>query len=153
MGTLHLAVNVCFSIQGSAHGLVAYSTGLLPFFYFLTLAPCDYVTYCQAQGLSGHTSPCGECVCFNLENSAPPEVEEGSLLSCGRTLSGHTWSTAKKFSILNLSSLHPYGKPYLGYTARRWFTLLGDGSRCSTMVHAARRWLTTTWQLIMVIGP
>ena len=52
MGTLHLAVNVCFSIQGSAHGLVAYSTGLLPFFYFLTLAPRDYVTYYQAQGLA-----------------------------------------------------------------------------------------------------
>ena len=29
-------------------------------FYFLTLAPRDYVTYCQARGLSGHTSPCGE---------------------------------------------------------------------------------------------
>ena len=53
----------------------------------------------------------------------------------GRTLSGHTWSTMKKFSILNLSSLYPYGKPYLGYTARRWFTLLGDGSRCSATAH------------------
>ena len=50
-------------------------------------------------------------------------------LSRGRTLSGHTWSTAAKFSILNLSSLHPYGKPYLGYAARRRFTLLGDGSQ------------------------
>ena len=28
---------------------------------FLTLAPRDYVTYCQAQGLNGHTSPRGEC--------------------------------------------------------------------------------------------
>ena len=35
-------------------------------------------------------------------------------LSRGWTLSGHTWFTAKKFSILNLSSLHPSGKPYLG---------------------------------------
>ena len=35
-------------------------------------------------------------------------------LSRGRTLSGHTWFTARKFLILNLSSLHPYGKPYLG---------------------------------------
>ena len=34
--------------------------------------------------------------------------------SRGRTLSGHTWFTAKKFFILNLSSLHPSGKPYLG---------------------------------------
>ena len=52
MGILHIEVNVRFSIQGSTHGLVAYSTSLLPFFYFLTLAPRDYVTYCQAQGLA-----------------------------------------------------------------------------------------------------
>ena len=52
MGTLHLAVNVRFSIQSSARGLVAFSAGLLHFFYFLTLAPRDYVTYCQAQGLA-----------------------------------------------------------------------------------------------------
>ena len=32
----------------------------------------------------------------------------------GRTLSGHTWFTANFFLILNLSSLHPSGKPYLG---------------------------------------
>jgi len=62
--------------------------------------------------------------------------------SRGWTLSGHTWSTVKKFFILNLSSLHPYGKPYLGHAAWRWFTLLGDSSRYSTMVHAARRRLT-----------
>ena len=52
MGTLHLTVNVRFSIQGSARELVACSAGLLPFFYFLTLAPRDYVTYCQAWGLA-----------------------------------------------------------------------------------------------------
>ena len=34
-------------------------------------------------------------------------------LSRGRTLSGHTWSTARKFSILNLNPLHPSGKPNL----------------------------------------
>ena len=62
-------------------------------------------------------------------------------LSRGRTLSGPTWSIAI-FFILNLSSLHPYDKPYLGYIGRRRFTLLGDGSRCSTIVHAARRWFT-----------
>ena len=86
-----------------------------------------------------------------MKNSAPPKVEEDSLLSRGRTLSGHTWSTAKKFSFLNLSSLHPYGKPYLVYAARRrftllgdahaarrWFTLLGDGSRCSVTHHGGR---------------
>ena len=31
----------------------------------LTLAPHDHVIYCQAQGLSEHTSPCGECVLFS----------------------------------------------------------------------------------------
>ena len=37
----------------------------------------------------------------------------------------------RKFSILNLSSLHPYGKLYLDHIARLWSSLLGDGSRCS----------------------
>ena len=46
---------------------------------FWTLAPHDHVTYCQAQGLSGHTSPCGECVFFNLEDFVPREVEEDYL--------------------------------------------------------------------------
>ena len=44
-----------------AQGLAACSAGLFIIFLFLTLAPRDCVTYCQAQGLSGHTSPCGEC--------------------------------------------------------------------------------------------
>ena len=52
MGTLDLAVNVRFLIQGSARGLVVCSADLLPFFYFLTLAPRDYVTYYQAWGLA-----------------------------------------------------------------------------------------------------
>ena len=39
----------------------------------------NYVTYCQARGLSGHTSPHGECVFFNLEDSMPPEVGEDHL--------------------------------------------------------------------------
>ena len=49
MGTLHLAVNVCFS------HLEATPEDWLParlVFYFLTLAPRDYVTYCQARGLA-----------------------------------------------------------------------------------------------------
>ena len=45
---------------------------------FWTLAPHDHVTYCQAQGLSGHTLPCGECVFFNLFIGRP-EVEEDYL--------------------------------------------------------------------------
>ena len=52
MGTLHLVVNVRFLFRGSARGLVACSAGLLPFFYFLTLAPRDYINYCQARGLA-----------------------------------------------------------------------------------------------------
>ena len=52
MGTLHLAVNVRVLIQGSARGLVACSADLLPFSYFLTLAPHDYVTYYQPRGLA-----------------------------------------------------------------------------------------------------
>ena len=44
-----------------SRGLAASLAGLFTIFLFLTLAPRDCVTYCQAQGLSGHTSPCGEC--------------------------------------------------------------------------------------------
>ena len=32
--------------------------------FLLTLAPRAYVTYYQARGLSGHTSPRGELFCF-----------------------------------------------------------------------------------------
>ena len=71
-----------------------------------------------------------------------PKLKKTISLSRGRTLSGHTWSTTRKFSISNLSTLHPYGKPNLGYAARQRFTLLGDGSHCMAMVHTARRWLT-----------
>ena len=49
MGILHLAVNVCFSHLEATPG------DWLParlVFYFLTLAPRDYVTYYQAQGLA-----------------------------------------------------------------------------------------------------
>ena len=49
MGTLHLTVNVRFSHLEATPG------DWLParlVFYFLTLAPRDYVTYCQARGLA-----------------------------------------------------------------------------------------------------
>ena len=72
---------MCFvSFWGHAWRLVACLADLLLFFYFLTLAPHDYVIYYQARGLSGHTSPRGECVCFILEDSAPLETEEDYLL-------------------------------------------------------------------------
>ena len=67
-----------------------------------------------------------------------------------RTLSGHTWSTAKKFFILNLSSLHPYGKPYLGYTARRWFTLLDDGSQ---LLGNSSRWSNHEFDCSALFAP
>ena len=133
---------MCFSHFGASPRGWLPARLVLCFSLLWTLAPRDYVTYCQARGLSGHTSPHGECVCFNLEDSAPPEVKKTISLSRGRTLSGHTWSTARKFSILNLSSLHPYGKPNLGYATRRRFTLLDDGSHCSAMVHTAQRCFT-----------
>ena len=79
MGTLHLAVNVLCLFLGHARGLTTCLTGFLLFFWFLTLAPHDYIIYCQARGLSGHTSPHGECVCFILEDSVPLEVEEDYL--------------------------------------------------------------------------
>ena len=40
-----------------------------------TLAPYDYVIYCQALGLSGHTSPHGECAGFFLEDYMPIEED------------------------------------------------------------------------------
>ena len=79
VGTLHLAVNVLFLISGLRPGTGCLLGWSSTFLLLWTLAPCDYVTYCQARGLSGHTSPHGKCVCFNLENSAPPKVEEDYL--------------------------------------------------------------------------
>ena len=76
MGTLHLAVNVFFLILGlrpSTGCLLGWSS---TFLLLWTLAPHDYVIYCQARGLSGHTSPHGECACFFLEDSVPLEAEQ-----------------------------------------------------------------------------
>ena len=63
-----------------ARGLAACSAGLFTIFLFLTLAPRDCVTYYQARGLSGHTSPHGECACFILEDSTPLKAKEDYLL-------------------------------------------------------------------------
>ena len=79
MGTLHLVVSMLFFNLGLCPR-TGYLLGWSSAFLLLwTLAPRDYVTYCQARGLSGHTSPCGECVFFNLEDFVPPEVEEDCL--------------------------------------------------------------------------
>ena len=141
---------MCFiSFWGHARGPAACSAGLLLFFYFLTLTPHNYVIYCQAWGLSGHTSPCSECVCFNLEDSVPPEVEEDYL--------PFSWLDSKWAHLVHYEEIFDSGLELLtplwqavlgsrcsatGHTARRWFTLLGDRSCCSAMVHTARRWFT-----------
>ena len=58
MGTLHLAVNVfVFHLEATLGDWLPARL----VHYFLSLAPRDYVTYCQARGLSGHTSPRYEC--------------------------------------------------------------------------------------------
>ena len=76
MGTLHLAVNVLFLILGLHLGTGCLLGWSSTFLLLWTLAPRDYVIYYQARGLSGHTSPHGECVCFILEDSTPLETEE-----------------------------------------------------------------------------
>ena len=80
MGTLHLAVNVPFLISGLRPGIDCLLGWSSAFLLLWTLAPHDYIIYCQARGLSGHTSPRGECVCFILEDSVPLKVEEDYLL-------------------------------------------------------------------------
>ena len=66
-----------------------------------TLAPHDYVIYCQAQRLSGHTSPRGECVCFILEDSSPLEAEEDYLL--------FSWSDSKWAHLVHCGKIFDFG--------------------------------------------
>ena len=79
MGTLHLEVNVLFLTSRLCPGTGCLLGWSFTIILLWTMAPHDYVIYCQARGLSGHTSPCGECVCFNLEDSAPLEAEQDYL--------------------------------------------------------------------------
>ena len=72
--------------------------------------------------------------------------------SHGRTLSGHTWSTTRKFSILNLSSLHPYGKPCLDLTARLWSSLLAVARYCSATRHGGRTVSLVAWLCSHLLG-
>ena len=136
MGTLHLTVNVCSLISGlrSRAGCLLGWSFIILLLWTLTLH--DYIIYYQAWGLSGHTSPRGDCACIILEDSGPLEAEEDYLLFSWSDSKRAHLSTTKKFSILNLSSLHPYGKPCLDHTARLWSSLLA-----------------TAQQLIMVVRP
>ena len=87
------------------------------FFIFLllwTLAPHDYVIYCQAQGLSGHTLPYGECVFFNLEDSVPPEVEEDYF--------PFLWSDSKWAHLIHRDEIFDFE---LGLLTSFWQALLG----------------------------
>ena len=86
------------------------------------MAPRDYVTYCQVQRLSGYTSPRGECVCFNLEDSAPPEVEEDYL--------PFSWSNSKWAHLVHCKKIFNFELELL---TSLWQALLGI--HCSAMVH------------------
>jgi hypothetical protein len=58
---------------------------------FKTLAPRVYVTYYQTRGLSGHTSPCGECACFFDPYTADDQRRYTSRFTfLHRNPSGHT---------------------------------------------------------------
>ena len=63
---------MCFVLFRSyAWGLADCLASRLLFLLLWTLAPHDYAIYCQAWGLSGHTSPHGECAGFFLEDYMP----------------------------------------------------------------------------------
>ena len=94
MGTLHLTVNVRFLIQGSTYGPVAYSAGLLPL--FLTLAPRDYITYCQAHGLAvGGTTPDTHGRPHGLRPQGWPSLQDEALR--GTTLLGASRKTLGRY--------------------------------------------------------
>ena len=110
------------------------------FLLLWTLAPHDYVIYCQARGLSGHTSPSDECACFILKDSAPLEAEESYLL--------FSWSDYKWAHFVRREEIFD---SELELVTPLWQAVFG--SNCSTTVHAARQLLATAWQLITVVGP
>ena len=92
---------------------------------FWTLVPRDHVTYYQARGLSGHTSPCGECVFFNLEDSAPLEVEDD--------YHPFSWSNSKWAHLVHYEEIFYFKLELL---TPLWQAVLG--SYCSAVVLAAR---------------
>ena len=111
---------------------------------FLTLAPCDHITYYQAQALSGHTSPSGECACFILEDSAPLEDEEDYLLF---SWTDSTWAHFIHYEEIfdsKLKLLTPLWQAVLGLccstmvcATRKQYTLLGN---CSQLLGNSSRW-------------
>ena len=95
------------------------------FLLFWTLTPHDYVIYCQARGLSGHTSPCGECVFLNLEDSAPLEAEEDYL--------PFSWLDSKWAHLVHCEEIFD---SELELLTPLWQAV--SGSYCSAIVLAAR---------------
>ena len=90
-----------------------------------TLAPNDYAIYCQARGLSGHTSPRGECACFFLEDSVPLEAEQDYFLL--------SWSDSKRAHLVHCEEIFDSG---LKLVTPLWQAVLGLS--CSATVLAAR---------------
>ena len=131
MGTLHLAVNVHSLISGlrsRAGCLLGWSFIIL---LLWTLAPHDYAIYCQAPGLSGHTSPRGECACFFLIDSVPLEAEEDYLLLA--------WSNSKWAHLVHCEEIF---NSELELLIPLWQVMFG--SYYSAMVHAARQLLNNS---------
>ena len=112
------------SFQSFARGLATCSAGLL-LFSTLDSAPYDYVIYCQALGLSGHTSPHGECACFILEDSAPLEAEEDYLL--------FSWSDSKWAHLIHYEEIFD---SELELLTPLWQAMLG--LCCSAMIRASQ---------------
>ena len=136
---------MCFILfWGYAWGLAACSVGLLLFLLLWTLAPHDYVIYCQARGLRGHASPRGECACFFLEDSVPLEAEQDQLLLSWLNSKWAHLVHCEEIFYSKLELLTPLWQVVLGlhcsatvHAARRRFTLLGDGSQ---LVGNSSRW-------------
>ena len=139
MGTLHLAVNVLFLTSGLCLGtscLLGWSFTIL---LLWTLAPYDYVIYYQARGLSGHTSPRGECACFILEDSAPLKAEEDYLL--------FSWSDSKWAHLVHYEEIFD---SELELLTPLWQAILG--LCCSATIHAAQRWYTLLGNYSQLLG-
>ena len=97
-------------------------------FLLWTLAPHDYVIYCQARGLSRYTSPRGECACFFLTDSTPLEAEEDYLLLA--------WSDSKWAHLVHYEKIFD---SELELLTPLWQAVFG--SYCSAVVRAARQLL------------
>ena len=113
---------MCFSHFGATPGDWLPARLVLCFSLFWTLAPRDYVTYCPARGLSGHTSPRGECVCFILEDSVPLEAKEDYL--------PFSWSDSKWAHLVHSEKFFDFELELL---TSLWQALLRI--HCSTIIH------------------